>query len=202
MVDLDNVKSNIQIGSLIRSAKTKDCDEDLDSKMGNEKKGYVNQFVELFWFICPHKSRYNNEFELLTMSYNLSHGNVRFNGYLKAFDCYKNGAFFINPRKITANFAIYPTSLYKIRYGLQNGTSVQPIEQMYTDYDPDANPWQNELIRSIFSKDNDLITVKIKNSNDQEYIYRFDKLQTEMLYMACENVLKNGTMMSALFRKN
>ena len=155
-MNLDNIKSKIQIGSLIRSANYNSNEENTDETemTVDEKKGTTSYFVELFWFICQNKSRYDNELELLTMSYNVTHGNVRFNGYLKAFDCYRNGALFINPKKITTNFAIYP------------------------------------------------ITVNIKNSIGQEYIYRFDKLQTQMLYMACENVLNNGTIMSAFARKN
>lgn len=209
-MNLNNINSRIQIGSLIRSANYDTPNNSIDEvdmctddkTNANEKKGTTSCFVELFWFICQNKSRYDNELELLTMSYNVTHGNVRFNGYLKAFDCYRNGALFINPKKITTNFAIYPSSLYKLRYGLQNGMTIQPIEQLYVEYDPERNPWQNELVRSFFSKDNDLITVNIKNSIGQEYIYRFDKLQTQMLYMACENVLNNGTIMSAFARKN
>ena len=174
-MNLNNINSRIQIGSLIRSANydtpnnsIDEVDMCADDKTNViEKKGTTSCFVELFWFICQNKSRYDNELELLTMSYNVTHGNVRFNGYLKAFDCYRNGALFINPKKVTTNFAIYPSSLYKLRYGLQNGMTIQPIEQLYVEYDPEKNPWQNELVRSFFSKDNDLVTVNIKNSIGQ-----------------------------------
>lgn len=200
MINIPNA-TEIQIGGLIRSPK-KYNDQQIDIEMNDQNikqsSTQISKFVELFWFISkvPNNKKLQNELELITLSYNLTHGNIRINGYSNIRDCYHSGSLFINPKKVLINAALYPAGIYEIRYCLNNGSKIYPIEQLYMDYNLEEYPWQSELVKMEFSKINDKISIKfIKNKN--EYIYRCTLDQTNMLNMAFDNILKNGALMTA-----
>lgn len=148
------------------------------------------KFVDLFWFINFKKQMNENELDLVTLSFNLNFGNIRFNGYKNSKQYLHGQAIFLQQDALVANGAVYPAGVFELR-NLSNQTIYRPIEQLFTQYNPSENLWQSQLASLEFQKSNDQVKL-IFNRNNNQYYYIFDKHQTKMLNHAFDIVLNNG----------
>ena len=158
------------------------------------------KFVDLCWFISE-KDKFNqNELDLIIMSFNTSFGNIRINGYLNSKQYIVNNALFLPKNCFTINAAIYPAGMYKIRH-LLNGQVYSPIEQLFVSYDPENNPWHNELVKTKFNKQNDKIQLTFIDKYNNPYIYIFSNEQVNMLNFVLDNILEKGIILVSQNKK-
>lgn len=153
------------------------------------------KFLDLFWFYNLNSNKKNISdlinLNLVTFSLNLNYGNLRINGYANISEAFNNQALFITKDLLTINASIYPTGIYYIKNCLKNGNSYSPIEQLFVKYDPENEPWQNELTHTIFKKHNDRIQM-IMRRGDKNYYYIFEEQQLDLFYHSLDFILNTG----------
>lgn len=163
------------------------------SKMANEVSQTSSaKFLNLFWFLKPKDYPTENEkqLDLITLDLNLNYGNLRINGYQDVSGALHNQAIFITKDNLTVNAAIYPAGVFNIRH-LKNGLRYRPIEQIYVRYNPQEEPWHDELTRSDFQKQNDKLKMTISRG-EEKYFYLFENGQLDMFNYALDFVLTHG----------
>jgi hypothetical protein len=149
------------------------------------------KFLDLFWFHTPkNEESKNNQLELVTLNLNLNFGNLRINGYLDIKDTIHNQAIFLTKDLLTVNAAIYPSALFYIR-NMRNKDRYQPIEQLFVPYDPENEPWHNELAISEFVKRDDQLWMQISHRGNN-YFYVFKDRQYQLFNYALDFVLTKG----------
>lgn len=164
------------------------------------------KFLDLFWFLhskiennfCYEETTdidnvdfQPNELELISISFNLNFGNVRFNGYKNIFENIHNKALFLPRNSLVINAAVYPAGIFNI-LNLKNGEKFAPIEQLFIDYDPDKNPWHDEISSTIFEKANDRMRLLFKRPTGESFFYVFKDKQLEMLNSALNYIVSDG----------
>ena len=90
--------------------------------------------------------------------------------------------------------------MYKIRH-LLNGQVYSPIEQLFVSYDPENNPWHNELVKTKFNKQNDKIQLTFIDKFNNPYIYIFSNEQVNMLNFVLDNILEKGIILVSQNKK-
>jgi len=167
--------------------------EIIEQKMSEDVQQSSFKFLDLFWFLNLEPSSENGltELELVTINLNINFGNIRLNGYQFARKYIYNNALFLPKDALTVNAAIYPTAIFNI-LNLQNLETYSPIEQLYTEYCPELNPWQNELTNTLFQKSNDRIRVVFETSKKEKYFYIFKDKQLNMFNHALTYVISQG----------
>lgn len=150
------------------------------------------KFIDLFWFLKPRVCPSENEqqLDLVTLNLNLNFGNLRINGYRDIAHALHNQALFITKEDLTVNAAIYPAGIFNIRH-LRNGLRYRPIEQLFVRYNPEEEPWHDELARTDFQKQNDKLKMTITRG-EEKYFYLFEDGQLEMFNSALDFVLTHG----------
>ena len=149
------------------------------------------KFLDLFWFHTPKtEESKENQLELVTLNLNLNFGNLRINGYLDIKNTIHNQAFFITKDLLTVNAAIYPSALFHIR-NMRNRDRYQPIEQLFVPYDPENEPWHNDLAISEFVKRDDQLWMQISHRGNN-YFYVFRDRQYQLFNYALDFVLTKG----------
>lgn len=158
------------------------------------------KFVDLFWFYYENKKTKENQLDLVTFTLNLNYGNLRINGYLDVSKAIHNQAFFLTNDLLTINAAIYPSALFHIR-NMRNGDRFKPLEQLFVSYDPENEPWQNELAQTEFAKQNDQMWMQITNSKDN-YLYLFKGTQYNLFNYALDFILTKGITLVGMNKSN
>lgn len=149
------------------------------------------KFLDLFWFHTPKTEESKpNQLELITLCLNLNFGNLRINGYLSINDTIHNQAIFLTKDLLTVNAAIYPSALFHIR-NMRNRDRYQPIEQLFVPYDPENEPWHNELATTEFVKRDDQLWMQISHKGNN-YLYVFKDRQYQLFNYALDFVLTKG----------
>lgn len=172
-----------------------DCNEGVLTELPDEEfvqTGSNNfKFLDLFWFRDPKSEETGpNRLELVTFCLNLNYGNLRINGYLHVGESLHNNALFLTRNLLTVNAAIYPSSLFHIR-NMRNKEKFVPLEQLYVPYDPENEPWQDELAKTEFVKRDDQMWMKISHK-EKDYIYLFKDRQYQLFNYALDFVLTKG----------
>jgi hypothetical protein len=186
--------------SLIQTGETEFIKIDSKSQMEGELKELPEneaiqtnnfKFLDLFWFYIPkNDDSKTNQLELVTLNLNLNFGNLRINGYLNVQSTIHNQAFFITKDLLTVNAAIYPSALFHIR-NMRNKDRYQPIEQLFVPYDPENEPWHNELATTEFIKRDDQLCMQISQKGNN-YFYVFKERQYQLFNYALDFVLTKG----------
>ncbi len=186
--------------SLIQTGETEFIKIDSKSQMEGELKELPEneaiqtnnfKFLDLFWFYIPkNDDSKTNQLELVTLNLNLNFGNLRINGYLNVQSTIHNQAFFITKDLLTVNAAIYPSALFYIR-NMRNKDRYQPIEQLFVPYDPENEPWHNELATTEFIKRDDQLWMQISQKGNN-YFYVFKERQYQLFNYALDFVLTKG----------
>ena len=148
-----------------------------------------SQFLDLAWFYEPNKTK-ENQLELVTLCLNLGFGNVRVNGYNNIKNAIHDHSIFLTKDLLTINASIYPSNLFEI-HCMRNLDKVIPMEQLFVKYDPENEPWQNNLSKTEFIRRDDMIKMNIGN-NEQNYFYVFKHNQLKFLYRTIDFVLTEG----------
>jgi hypothetical protein len=149
------------------------------------------KFLDLFWFHTPkNETSKSNQLELVTLNLNLNFGNLRINGYLDIKNTIHNQAIFLTKDLLTVNTAIYPSALFHIR-NMRNKDRYQPIEQLFVPYDPENEPWHNDLAISEFVKRDDQLLMQIDHRGNN-YFYIFKDRQYQLFNYALDFVLTKG----------
>ena len=149
------------------------------------------KFLDLFWFYTPKNSEFKpNQLELVTFNLNLNFGNLRINGYMSVSDAIHNQAFFLTGNFLTVNAAIYPSALFYIR-NMRNKDRYSPFEQIFVPYDPENEPWHNELATTEFVKRDDQMWMQISHRG-KNYLYIFKDRQYQLFNYALDFVLTKG----------
>lgn len=183
----------IQTGSNEKVQIIKEDDHELmNENVKPTETSNISKFVDLFWFYTfkDESDLKKNELSLISLAFNINFGNIRFNGFQHITSYIHNQALFLPSNAIVVNSTLYPTGIYFLRH-LKNGQSYKPIEQLFVDYDPINNPWQDNLVPLEIKKNNDRLLMTFQKKDEAYYFY-FTKEQVGMLNLACDNVLCNG----------
>ncbi len=152
------------------------------------------KFLDLFWFqTLKNEESKPDQLELVTLTLNLNYGNIRINGYLNIKDAIHNQAIFLTKDLLTVNAAVYPTALFYVR-NLKNRETYCPTEQLFVPYNPENEPWQNELATTEFIKRDDQLYMRIRQKG-ASYFYIFKDREYRLFNYALDFTLTKGMAM-------
>ena len=152
------------------------------------------KFLDLFWFRTPKTEESKpDQLEMVTLTLNLNYGNIRINGYSNISNAVHNQAIFLTKDLLTVNAAVYPTALFYIR-NMKNRETYYPTEQLFVPYNPENEPWQNELATTEFIKRDDQLYMRIRQKG-VSYFYIFKDQEYRLFNYALDFTLTKGMSM-------